>query len=215
MAGSTPIVHQFDGERPDHPRVGGEHDSACTVWTSVAGSSPRWRGAHHRRRCCYRWLRIIPALAGSTCRRSRPVRPCADHPRVGGEHAVRRSFSSGSSGSSPRWRGAPWMFEHWPDNSRIIPALAGSTLPDPLSTCPFSDHPRVGGEHVVSIHAHDRRHGSSPRWRGALAKRLSQQAFDRIIPALAGSTYRQQPSTSPRTDHPRVGGEHGLPRRQS
>jgi len=50
--------------------------------------------------------------------------------------------------------------------------------------------------------------GSSPRWRGAQARRRSDQPALRIIPALAGSTFPAARGKGSRPDHPRAGGEH-------
>ena len=85
-------------------------------------------------------------------------------------------------------RGA--LFEHgscvsWPG---IIPAYAGSTFC--RSCLPFRnrDHPRICGEHVVSIRLAVVHKGSSPHMRGA-PRRTRLDAISRgIIPAYAGST---------------------------
>ena len=71
-----------------------------------------------------------------------------------------------------------------------------------------TDHPRVGGEHVVSCRKTSRHSGSSPRWRGAPHSEPDCAAQQRIIPALAGSTLEVVVIVARRSDHPRVGGEH-------
>ena len=76
----------------------------------------------------------------------------------------------------------------------IIPAYAGSTVPQVLRNGVDSDHPRVCGEHQLDDHAGDCRRGSSPRMRGALLARVWSDSHLGIIPAYAGSTFRQRRS---------------------
>ena len=49
---------------------------------------------------------------------------------------------------------------------------------------------------------------SSPRGRGAPDRGSPIVQAERIIPALAGSTSRLPPTSTPMLDHPRAGGEH-------
>src|SRR5690606_7960174 len=71
---------------------------------------------------------------------------------------------------------------------RIIPACAGSTLPEPRLPS--------GAD------------GSSPHTRGALRSHRVRKRWLGIIPACAGSTRARAPSPHRREDHPRVRGEH-------
>ena len=174
----------------------------------MPGSSPRWRGARQHVGNRRPRLGIIPALAGST----RPLvgrrRPASDHPRAGGEHSSWTGLSSSPNGSSPRWRGARLRRGVLTLVLRIIPALAGST-PCPQCCAPSrSDHPRAGGEHPVRSSSARRMIGSSPRWRGAPSRSISSLGWQRIIPALAGSTVIDGGSPAEPGDHPRAGGEH-------
>ena len=70
----------------DHPRMRGEHDSLGIPWTNQKGSSPHARGARAGDGLTYGLLGIIPACAGSTCRRRSDLRLARDHPRMRGEH---------------------------------------------------------------------------------------------------------------------------------
>ena len=74
---------------------------------------------------------IIPAYAGSTwgIDRSRFVRP----------------------GSSPRMRGARATAQGSAEPSGIIPAYAGSTERPYAVILPCGDHPRVCGEHRLTV----------------------------------------------------------------
>ena len=147
LAGSTRQSHQWMCRRSDHPRVGGEHGSRPKRVINWYGSSPRWRGAPSAWVDKHNRQRIIPALAGSTRGAGRQVGLLPDHPRVGGEHRSMSLSSSGSAGSSPRWRGALRQPLRTCGAVGIIPALAGSTSGRPLCAERLADHPRVGGEH--------------------------------------------------------------------
>src|SRR6185312_342766 len=86
LAGSTWRSRRGSRSRSDHPRAGGEHLVAGLEWWPLSGSSPRWRGAHLRKREARGNHRIIPALAGSTRPDTRGHTGSADYPRAGGEH---------------------------------------------------------------------------------------------------------------------------------
>jgi hypothetical protein len=72
----------------------------------------------------------------------------------------------------------------------------------------FPVHPRVCGEHVLSIGYLSRPHGSSPRVRGTLLRRLQSFASRRFIPACAGNTEARERQHALPAVHPRVCGEH-------
>ena len=55
------------------------------------------------------------------------------------------------SGSSPRWRGAHRETDQLPGRDGIIPALAGSTTRPSEMGGFMADHPRVGGEHTLTV----------------------------------------------------------------
>ena len=125
-------------------------------------------------------------------------------------------------------RGAHASEQGFPALDGIIPAYAGSTLIGRGCYCYYGDHPRVCGEHPLSLQFRLLSRGSSPRMRGALLLSTGRVKNHRIIPAYAGSTnYTSQGSGKPRIipayagstqllkilstllrDHPRVCGEH-------
>ena len=151
---------------------------------------------------------IIPAYAGNTGCPS--VRPCVrwDHPRVCGEHfnAVRNATSP--QGSSPRMRGTLQLDIQLCGAGGIIPAYAGNTATCRCIVMNSRDHPRVCGEHYISLRSLRIGAGSSPRMRGTPAARAAATAAHWIIPAYAGNTPTFPWSTTVARDHPRVCGEH-------
>ena len=187
-AGSTRGTRALKGERPDHPRLRGEHHTGRDVDPRRHGSSPPTRGAHINGKCNPPNNRIIPAYAGST--------------------AVKTLREAARAGSSPPTRGAP-THPWWPNQcGRIIPAYAGSTTAI-VQDCPYpADHPRLRGEHLSKLVSMKAPSGSSPPTRGALTARAAQVARDRIIPAYAGSTGDSDVLVWADSDHPRLRGEH-------
>ena len=192
----------------DHPRVCGEHISACWNPFVHLGSSPRMRGTHSHSMVTARQHGIIPAYAGNTEVSMKCWTVPRDHPRVCGEHHAVIIFNFGVSGSSPRMRGThPREFVAQVGEG-IIPAYAGNTVNHGLAPSRHKDHPRVCGEHSAPQKSHTCKKGSSPRMRGTLPPRHCRVHSSGIIPAYAGNTLgNSMPETAPR-DHPRVCGEH-------
>ena len=107
-------------------------------------------------------------------------------------------------------RGAPGLQTTAGMESRIIPAYAGSTADMIQAGQPPQDHPGVCGEHASMGLTLMIRWGSSPRMRGAPARRSVPVPGDGIIPAYAGSTDQEVLTAFVEEDHPRVCGEHGM-----
>ena len=168
MRGALGDELRHPGAVKDHPRGCGEHRAPASSLETEIGSSPRMRGALLPWIVSIRSTRIIPADAGST----RPVESgwshCEDHPRGCGEHYEDEDGDLWIRGSSPRMRGALDAWKAKPDDERIIPADAGSTLVILRAACQNTDHPRGCGEHRPDHGPH-----VDPTW---------------IIPADAGST---------------------------
>ena len=123
-----------------------------------------------------------PSCTGPAAARSR------DHPRSCGEHILWECTECGHEGSSPLVRGA-----------RCRSAR---------SLCQRWDHPRSCGEHRLVLAGHRQGRGSSPLVRGAPSRCARCASWTRIIPARAGSTFRQGRAHLPARDHPRSCGEH-------
>ena len=90
----------------------------------------------------------------------------------------------------------------------IIPAYAGSTPAGRRPRQGHPDHPRIRGEHTPEDVNALQLGGSSPHTRGARVKSEGSDMGHRIIPAYAGSTSSYPTCELPRTDHPRIRGEH-------
>ena len=147
-AGNTCGCRQSaDQSSPVHPRMRGEHarGRGCTR-TRESGSSPHARGtrigadtAHDR-------------STGSSPH-ARGTRLASDgdgsSPHARGTRAMHRSWT----GSSPHARGT----RRWPltpcIGQRFIPACAGNTASSTLAMPQASVHPRMRGEHVMTLDA--------------------------------------------------------------
>ena len=90
----------------------------------------------------------------------------------------------------------------------IIPACAGSTQSTYEDSLYRRDHPRVCGEHPWPDECLTPKEGSSPRVRGAQARKGHTVDGRGIIPACAGSTELRDEDIESIRDHPRVCGEH-------
>ena len=88
-AGSTDYQHALRVSWEDHPRGCGEHLAVLVPYWSLAGSSPRMRGALRTVQSEPGNVGIIPADAGSTTHPSPTWKPEPDHPRGCGEHRPR------------------------------------------------------------------------------------------------------------------------------
>ena len=190
------------------PAYAGNTPLIMIKWWTCLGSSPRMRGTPRRLMYLSLFAGIIPAYAGNTRSEHHRHPDHRDHPRVCGEHERQSSSISWNAGSSPRMRGthAQRLIERVP--SGIIPAYAGNTEFRIGVNVLVWDHPRVCGEHAVTILAARIEWGSSPRMRGTPGRARTAQLDDGIIPAYAGNTADDHKQDRFRRDHPRVCGEH-------
>ena len=118
-----------------------------------------------------------------------------------------------NNGSSPLSRGILRLEERTIEGERIIPALAGNTLPHTVGPAPQRDHPRSRGEYFVAAPINAVIGGSSPLSRGIPRMTPSRCTCARIIPALAGNTAFHLQLDVWSRDHPRSRGEYGVPSR--
>ena len=192
--------------RPDHPRACGANRRLNCPTAFCPGSSPRMRGKQCGIRVGDGQRRIIPAHAGQTnrCLRCRPSRP--DHPRACGANTPANLLTVWRYGSSPRMRGKHSVGFAQVVHPRIIPAHAGQTSACAWAALPWTDHPRACGANLSQIGMHSRPAGSSPRMRGKRPTVAKKAAKVRIIPAHAGQTRHDIPTSGRSPDHPRACG---------
>ncbi len=91
--------------RKDHPRVCGENHTKGGHRNEKIGSPPRVRGKQPFEQCVANEVRITPACAGKTPKRSISLNVTGDHPRVCGENLCLHLRDFHTRGSPPRVRG--------------------------------------------------------------------------------------------------------------
>ena len=129
-AGSTRCLSHIIERDGAHPRSRGEHQG-CNFNSELSeGSSPLTRGA-----LSCPWVRLlrlglIPAHAGSTHRVRWVANAGRAHPRSRGEHWSWKNMGKDAQGSSPLTRGARRRNRRVDRWHGLIPAHAGSTLPE-------------------------------------------------------------------------------------
>ena len=193
-----------------HPRLCGEHLIQVTHSESVAGSSPPVRGALPARMGQHRYLGLIPACAGSTFGHMLVRENDRAHPRPCGEHRRAPSRSSNQPGSSPPVRGALLAQHNLGFLLGLIPARAGSTVPDSAREAGNRAHPRPCGEHADIYKINPVDAGSSPPVRGARIFTFGTLTDRGLIPARAGSTCRCAMISASSRAHPRPCGDHSM-----
>ena len=177
--------------------------------SAVRGSSPLARGAQAATPRAGATVGLIPARAGSTSPAHQGSRTTWAHPRSRGEHCIPLVGDGIRKGSSPLARGAPTGSASSCAMTWLIPARAGSTPRHQGDSAPGA-HPRSRGEHPGSSRTSFLRAGSSPLARGALARHAVVRRRDRLIPARAGSTFREADAARRHGAHPRSRGEHSM-----
>ena len=167
----------------------GEHCTARRARRIKWGSSPHARGTPVDGGPVDLDEGIIPACAGNTKTSDCVKLLSRDHPRMRGEHRSVHRDDSPSRGSSPHARGTHLDGRQLCHPDGIIPACAGNTKETECQTCERGDHPRMRGEHSVSMNSFIWGRGSSPHARGTLAVVPAARLVHGIIPACAGNTH--------------------------
>ena len=190
----------------DHPRSRGVYVAAAWKQTAAAGSSPLARGLRDEPPALPDRLRIIPARAGFTRRRTARGPDHGDHPRSRGVYGTWPWSSPTDRGSSPLARGLHVILSSGAEGGGIIPARAGFTWRARSTGTWCPDHPRSRGVYSTLFDANWAVMGSSPLARGLRPTRRSGQYRARIIPARAGFTTPRRSSPPTSADHPRSRG---------
>ena len=178
------------GNMEDHPRSRGVYGDVHVADLSGVGSSPLARGLPAGDLYSVGLQRIIPARAGFTPMRCRPIRGSWDHPRSRGVYADAQRDGRGRPGSSPLARGLRLGWVRGLMSRRIIPARAGFTDGTLARNISFR--------------------GSSPLARGLQGIGRFLARGKGIIPARAGFTRRLPESRREWWDHPRSRGVYPL-----
>ena len=229
-AGSTGTSEDTTRQDGDHPRSCGEHSGSIAIAVVLAGiiparagststsasttmqargSSPLVRGAPVFPASPRRNYRIIPARAGSTACEEGGLAMNGDHPRSCGEHPSCTGPAAVRSRDHPRSCGEHILWECTEcGHEGSSPLVRGARCRSARSLCQRWDHPRSCGEHRLVLAGHRQGRGSSPLVRGAPSRCARCASWTRIIPARAGSTFRQGRAHLPARDHPRSCGEH-------
>ena len=135
-----------------------------------------------------------------------------EHPRAGGDDDEAALLAKITGGTPPRWRGRPGGFPSRCAPGGNTPALAGTTTSPRCALRGSGEHPRAGGDDMLSLTTSRPSFGTPPRWRGRLGWRCERCGKWRNTPALAGTTSACGPRRPSRSEHPRAGGD-DIPRR--
>ena len=106
-AGNTYAVPSTVSVEPNHPRMRGEHIEYAQQSFGEFESSPHARGTHKFVHITRLYRRIIPACAGNTNSLLWSLTSLANHPRMRGEHLIRKFTTALIGESSPHARGTP------------------------------------------------------------------------------------------------------------
>ena len=174
LAGNTGCQNSRGAHRRDHPRSRGEYSPNSAPSGTNSGSSPLSRGIPASARSLFVLIRIIPALAGNTGPGITKVPGVRDHPRSRGEYCTYTTINGVLFGSSPLSRGIQPFTKNDSYTFRIIPALAGNTLPKVSAFKTNRDHPRSRGEYLCAKSQGIYSRGSSPLSRGIRLFRARQ-----------------------------------------
>ena len=206
-AGKTSANPRGAASLPAHPRSRGENSLQGLHLLTWYGSSPLTRGKPSPAPSPSLSLRLIPAHAGKTSRRTGLRSQSAAHPRSRGENLIGAGRSLIQGGSSPLTRGKHGRVVAVVGSHRLIPTHAGKTG---FRSCVRSSrptHPRSCGENALEDLAYMPAPGSSPLMRGKLFGGLVRRGLHGLIPAHAGKTGRGSQRTRATRAHPHSRGE--------
>ena len=167
-AGTTSPSTTRPSSRWAHPRMGGDHSLGSSTRPSPSGSPPHGRGPPTITPDRTSGRGLTPAWAGTT-----------------GLGTVAAAFVRGSP---PHGRGPP-RISRW--RRRIVgltPAWAGTTATFSGEPPTTGAHPRMGGDHPLSVRTCITRLGSPPHGRGPRPAGAAGLRRGGLTPAWAGTT---------------------------
>ena len=207
-AGTTYSSWPSDRGQADHPRLCGDHLGFLNAHIFPLGSPPLMRGPLMKHDLLARPDRITPAYAGTTSVRVLVGTGAEDHPRLCGDHHMRKLAGFYKQGSPPLMRG-PHVSAPQRDRAvGITPAYAGTTVPITVSDERESDYPRLCGDHRLELIGGYAHLGSPPLMRGPPIVPTCLPFPDGITPAYAGTTNCALSTSCSTADHPRLCGDH-------
>ena len=127
-AGNTLINHGHQHSTTVHPCGRREHIAYVDNFGQRCGSSLRAQGTLPTQWSSLHGTRFIPAGAGNTPRRAKPIPSHTVHPCGRREHGLLALSRTGLSGSSLRAQGTQTSSNSTAISQRFIPAGAGNTL---------------------------------------------------------------------------------------
>ena len=130
---------------------------------------------------------------------------------MGGEKNGTGKSGRTGKGSPPHGRGKGLHRKYYKLVTRITPAWAGKSYYEALARGGSRDHPRMGGEKLISTVFLFPPIGSPPHGRGKGFDALEFSGLIGITPAWAGKRKRARAKAGGREDHPRMGGEKCVP----
>ena len=206
-AGNSRAAHQSRGHGGDHPRLRGEQVQHCLALLYHTGSPPLARGTDFSPFALANILGITPACAGNRVKARARNNARQDHPRLRGEQPPRRQFKCRALGSPPLARGTDAIARIKNNAAGITPACAGNRLYRNSCQGVLRDHPRLRGEQPAPHAVMAVTPGSPPLARGTVLLACAISCGDRITPACAGNSGREDEAQSKEEDHPRLRGE--------
>ena len=207
--GKTTRVARLPG---DHSQVGWLPPSYALYHYVENDSSPLTQRKLRQTGLFPSFRGLIPARAGKTSTRYRPLGVGTAHPHAGGENKDGVIDRLSIGGSSPRGRGKLLADGRAGPCDRLIPARAGKTSAHSRMSRPSRAHPRSGGENMTKLTGFAAAPGSSPRGRGKPDVAVFLLEAVRLIPARAGKTESRGDLDACLGAHPRAGGENHIRR---
>ena len=193
--GSSPLARGLREKEGGFTGVQGIIPARAGFTQCIARNRPRSRGSSPLARGLPKGTvlqeadqRIIPARAGFTVRIVLSLPLARDHPRSRGVYGESSGSSCHFTGSSPLARGLQVGHRVNRNATGIIPARAGFTLAQAITSAYKQDHPRSRGVYPCRRLHRRCRMGSSPLARGLLHSILNSPSVIGIIPARAGFT---------------------------
>ena len=135
---------------------------------------------------------ITPAHAGKSRPPTHDQLGRQDHPRTCGEKPAARNLPHSPGGSPPHMRGKAQITCPPSTCLGITPAHAGKSCSFVQMAVLIRDHPRTCGEKWFAARLRERMPGSPPHMRGKVCFSLRHARPDRITPAHAGKSHKEQ-----------------------